>query len=334
MCNNSKKITHNNLTPHHSLLMPSLITIHLLCCMRKMWVYTLLFICTVAAKETIAQNSPLDGNWYSNGTVIIEGSTNSYLGELKLKQKGREIKGQFNYYFRDSLFTNNVEGVIDMGSRYVIIKPFPIILHSSTSTKTGVDCSMTGEFMLRISRVGSYLAGKFVAEPKYKYTCPEIAFDFEKNNDSITPIEEAKQATIVAKATDTAAIARDPVAEIIKQQFDERPKDYFKQVEVESKTIKIELYDNGAIDYDSISVFLNNKLILKETMLSHAAIRLTLQLDDSLPYNELGVFANNEGLIPPNTSTLILLDGDNRQEIEIYSSLHRTATVRMTKRKQ
>ena len=302
--------------------------------MRKMWVFVLLLISFVAAKKTAAQTSPLDGNWYSNGTVIIEGSTNSYLGELRLKQKGREIKGQFNYYFRDSLFTTEIIGIIDMNSRYVFFTPFPIILHSSTSTKTGVDCSMTGEFMLRISRVGSYLAGKFVAEPKYKYTCPEIAFDFEKNNDSITPIEEAKQATIIAKATDTAIIAKDPVAEITKQQFDERPKDYFKEVAVDSKTIKIELYDNGVIDYDSISVFLNNKLMLKETMLSHTAIKLTLTLDDSLPYNELGVFANNEGLIPPNTSTLVLIDGDNRQEIEMNSSLHSTATLRLTKRKK
>ncbi len=302
--------------------------------MCKMWVNLLLFICLVASKKTVAQSSPLDGNWYSNGTVIIEGSTNSYLGELKLKQYGRALKGEFNYYFRDSLFTNHIEGVVDMGSRFVVFNPFPIILHSSTSTKTGVDCSMTGEFMLRMSRVGSYLAGKFVAEKTYKYTCPEIAFDFEKNNDSITPIQEAQQATIVAKATDTAIIARDPVAEITKKQFDERPKDYFLDVPVVSKTIKIELYDNGAIDYDSISVFLNNKLILKETMLSHTAIKLTLSLDDSLPINELGVFANNEGLIPPNTSTLILIDGDNRQEIEMNSSLHRTATLRLRKKKQ
>ena len=67
--------------------MPSLVTIHLLCGMRKIGVYTLLFICMVASKMTNAQSSPLDGNSYSTGTVIIEGSTNSYLGELKLKQK-------------------------------------------------------------------------------------------------------------------------------------------------------------------------------------------------------------------------------------------------------
>ena len=88
----------------------------------------------------------------------------------------------------------------------MIIKPFPIILHSSTNTKTGVDCYMNGEFMLRISRVGSFLAGKFIAEPQYKYTCPEIAFDFEKNNDAITPIDEARKATIIPTETNKLII--------------------------------------------------------------------------------------------------------------------------------
>jgi len=276
----------------------------------------------------------LEGNWYSNGVVIIEGSTNNYLGELKLKQNGRVVSGQFNYYFRDSLFTNSVTGVFDMSSRYLLIKPFPMILHSSTSTKTGVDCSMSGEFLLRISRVGSYLAGKFISEPQYKYTCPEIAFDFERNNDSITPIDEAIQETIVEKAKDTTAIDKDPVLTSTKKQFEERPKDYFKELIIDSKSIDLEIVDNGMIDYDSISVFFNNKLVLKKTMLTHIPIKLSLTMDDSLSVNELSIFANNEGLIPPNTATMVLKDGDNRQEIDINSSLHSTATLRLTKRKR
>ena len=305
--------------------------------MNRIWVgvwVLVMLVCVGINYNAVAQANVLDGNWYSNGIVIIEGSTNNYLGELKLKQKGREVTGEFNYYFRDSLFTNKVQGIFDMSSRYMVINPFPIILHSSTSTKTGVDCSMTGEFLLRISRVGSYLAGKFIAQPQYKYTCPEIAFDFEKNNDSITPIDDAKQASIVAKATDTTAIEQDPIVVLTKKQFEERPKDVFKELVIDSKTIDVEFYDNGVIDYDSISVFLNNKLILKETMLKHTPIKLKIPIDDSLPYNELSMFANNEGLIPPNTALMIVIDGDNRYEIDMTSSLHSTATLKLVKRKK
>ena len=283
--------------------------------------------------------TPLDGNWYSTGTVVIEGSTNSYLGELKLKQNGRKLTGEFNYYFRDSLFTNKITGEFDYNSRYIVIAPFPVILHSTTSTKNGVDCSMRGEFMLRISRVGSYLSGKFVAEDNYKYTCPEIAFAFEKNVDTTSnPIFEAKKVSAAAidslKKNDPATPTIDPIVALITKQFEERPKYVFRDLFVEEKNLDLEFIDNGAIDYDSISVFLNNKLIMKKSMLTHIPIKLKITLNDSLPYNELCMFANNEGLIPPNTATMTVIDGDNKNEIDMNSSLHSTATLKLFRRKK
>ena len=299
--------------------------------MNKCWKGLFLFVIILNTTKYCIAQKPLEGNWYSNGIVNFEGSTNSYLGQLKLKQNGRSVFGEFNYYFRDSLFSTKVEGIYDQASRYVIFKSFPIILHSSTSTKTGVDCSMSGEFMLRISRVGSYMAGKFIADKEYRYTCPDISFNFEMNNSEVSPIDEAKQADSIAK---TVPVEDDPVVVATKKEFEERPKNFFKEVLIDSKSVNVEFYDNGIIDYDSISVFLNNKLILKKTMLTHTAIKLHINLDDSLPFNELGMFANNEGLIPPNTATLIIIDGDNREELELNSSLNSTATIRLVKRKK
>jgi hypothetical protein len=307
--------------------------------MGKILKWATFLVCLVSINKGFSQ-SPLDGNWYSTGTVAIEGSTNSYLGELKLKQKGRAVSGQFNYYFRDSLFSVPVSGEFDLNSRYILIKSFPIILHSSTNTKMGVDCYMRGEFMLRISRVGSYLSGKFIAEENYKYTCPEIAFTFEKNSDTSTnPIQEAKQvsAAPIAKITNKDSVTThtvDPVIALITKQFEERPKFVFKDLYVDSSTIDLEFVDNGAIDYDSISVFLNNKLILKKTMLTHSPIKLKIKLDTSIPVNELSMFANNEGLIPPNTATLTVIDGDNKTDIDMTSSLHSTATLKLKRWKK
>lgn len=298
--------------------------------MMKCWKAVFLFVIFLITIKICIAQKPLEGNWYSNGIVNIDGSTNSYLGELKLKQNGRTVFGEFNYYFRDSLFKTNIQGIYDQASRYVIFNSFPVILHSSTSTKTGVDCSMSGEFMLRISRVGSYMAGKFIADKEYRYTCPDISFDFERNTGETNPIEEAKAADSIAKVI---PVEDDPIVVATKKDFDERPKNFFKEIAIESKDINVEFYDNGVIDYDSISVFLNNKLILKKTMLTHTAIKLHLNLDDSLPFNELGMFANNEGLIPPNTATLIINDGLNREELELNSSLHSTATIRLVKKK-
>ncbi|MFP5040983.1 hypothetical protein [Parasediminibacterium sp. JCM 36343] len=300
---------------------------------KKRFVF-IFFMAILSFQAVFAQQAQvLTGSWFSNGTVKVDGVTNNYLGELKLVQNGRAVIGQFNYYFRDSLFTNKIEGFFDLDSRYLVIKSFPIMLHQSTSTKNGVDCSMRGEFLLRVSRVGSFLAGSFKADDAYKYTCPDILFSFEKSTDTISPIAQAKAATVASKIpVDT--IAKDPIAIATQKMFENRPKEYFKELFISSGKINIELYDNGAIDYDSVSIFLNNKLILKKTMLSYVPIKLTLPLDSLLPFNEISMFANNEGQIPPNTATLVLIDGDDRYELEMNSSLNRTATLKLSRKRR
>jgi hypothetical protein len=93
------------------------------------------------------------------------------------------------------------------------------------------------------------------------------------------------------------------------------------------------MYDNGEIDYDSVSLFLNNKQILQKSMLTHKAIRLTIDLDPNLEVNELSMFAENLGMIPPNTAALILYDGNTRYETMLTSDLSKSATLRIRRKK-
>ena len=98
-------------------------------------------------------------------------------------------------------------------------------------------------------------------------------------------------------------------------------------------SVRLELYDNGEIDYDSVSLYLNSKKILPKTMLTHKAIKLNIELDPSLEYNELSMFAENLGTIPPNTAALILYDGKIRYEAIMTSDLKKNATIRIRKKK-
>ncbi len=299
--------------------------------MNPSWKFvSLLFFTWLLANPIFAQDNVLTGLWYSSGTVNSEGTTNNYMGELNLKQSGKQVKGTFDYYFRDSLFTMEVEGNFDHDTRYLVLKPFPIMLHSSYSTKIGVECSMRGEFIVRFSRLGMYMGGKFVADEKYRYTCPDISFDFSKSTDNVSIFAEAKKAQEAAKA-DT--LFNDETSQYTVKAFVNRPKDYFKEIWVQSREITLEIVDNGAIDYDSVSLFVNNKIVVKKTMLSRLPIKLVLQLNDSLPFNEVSMFANNVGLIPPNTATLTLTDGDNKTELELNSDLNRTATLKLYRRR-
>ncbi len=131
---------------------------------------------------------------------------------------------------------------------------------------------------------------------------------------------------------DTVIAAPSPVISET-EAFVQRSKVFTKEIEVVNSSLRLELYDNGEIDYDSVSLFLNNKRILPKTMLTHRAIRITIELDPNLEYNELSMFAENLGMIPPNTAALILFDGKTRYETLLTSDLSKSATLRLRKKK-
>ena len=88
------------------------------------------------------------------------------------------------------------------------------------------------------------------------------------------------------------------------------------------------MYDNGEIDDDTISVYLDSKLILSNKRLSAAAITVNLKMDESNPDHELIMVAENMGRIPPNTSLMIVTAGDQRFEVRITSTEQKNAMVR------
>ncbi len=75
-------------------------------------------------------------------------------------------------------------------------------------------------------------------------------------------------------------------------------------------SVRIDLYDNGEIDGDSVSLYLNNQLILTHLKLQAQPRTVWLPIDRSLPVNKLILFAENLGRLPPNTALMeVTLDG-------------------------
>ena len=115
-------------------------------------------------------------------------------------------------------------------------------------------------------------------------------------------------------------------------KLESRKNTILKTIEVESKIIKVSLYDNGEIDGDSISLFFNGKLLLTNKKLTDKAISLTLPIDDENAINELVMYAENLGLIAPNTALMVVTDGPNRYEIRITSDLEKSGTIRIIRK--
>jgi len=108
----------------------------------------------------------------------------------------------------------------------------------------------------------------------------------------------------------------------------QRQNDLLQTIIINSEEVTVKLYDNGEIDDDTISVYLDNQLILSKKRLTASALTINLKMDESNPDHELVMVAENLGRIPPNTSLMVVTAGEKRYEVRITSTEQKNALVR------
>jgi len=117
----------------------------------------------------------------------------------------------------------------------------------------------------------------------------------------------------------------------IEQKFTSREKIFNKEIPISGDSIELDFYDNAEIDGDSISLFLNGKLIFEHIRLTDKAYKVKLPLTDLQENNELIMVAENLGAIPPNTSYMVALVGDKRYDAQLASTENSSAMIRLKK---
>ncbi|MBL7696837.1 MAG: hypothetical protein JNK79_01715 [Chitinophagaceae bacterium] len=100
-----------------------------------------------------------------------------------------------------------------------------------------------------------------------------------------------------------------------------------KEIEAEEGNIRIDLYDNGEIDGDTVTIYHNNALVVRRARISQDPVTLNIRVNKFQPYHELVMVADNLGSIPPNTSLMIVTAGANRHEVFISSTKQKNAKV-------
>ncbi|WP_205514368.1 hypothetical protein [Longitalea arenae] len=319
-----------------------------------------ILVLSLLVSGRFAFSQSISGSWFGKADVVVQGVYNNYLTELVLKQRGNEVEGVFGYYFKDTYQSFFVRGTYNKETRAVRIKNLPFIFYRSRSTVNGAECMMDFEGTLRVSQVKSSLNGSFVTIDKYKYTCPEMRVSFNldvstKNLDSMLsnsivgkkfwmPQREdvvvKASAPLVNGSPNTTTIAPAKITDSaidfnernLVAQFTRRKIVYIKDLEIASDSIRVSLYDNGEIDGDTVTVFLNGKPVIAHQELTARAMNIYLTLDNSKDVNEVSLFAENLGRIPPNTALMVVTDGISRFEVFLSSSYTQNATVRIKKR--
>ena len=117
----------------------------------------------------------------------------------------------------------------------------------------------------------------------------------------------------------------------IEEKFTSRTKILTKEIPLTGDSVELRFYDNAEIDGDSISLFLNNKLIYSHIRLLGSAYTIKLAVSELTNNSELIMVAENLGAIPPNTSYMVAIVGDKRYDAYLSSTEGSSAMIRFKK---
>lgn len=113
----------------------------------------------------------------------------------------------------------------------------------------------------------------------------------------------------------------------------ERKNENMQDLYFKNDSLVLSLYDNGIVDGDTVSVFVNGETIISKQMLKAAAIKKTIYIPSSTDTVQLILFAENLGTIPPNTGLLIVHDGDDSYQVHFSADLQTNASITLKRRK-
>jgi hypothetical protein len=274
----------------------------------------------------------------TNSTMNGVDCITSFYGTLRVSKVKTELIG---YFYRDKKYTYTcpdlrvnytlyteakVEDSIfkDMSSTRSFWKPTPppaelvkgndakqesemaVVADAAKPTKKTVDNAGTGN-----SATDNKAYSNAVTSTNQK-TAPVGITETEKKTSPQMPVTQPVVQSDIVK---------------INEDFKKRKQLVSKEIEVGSDSLRLSFYDNGIVDGDSISVFLNGKLIIAHQELSERAFNIYVELDSTLEVNDVSMFAENLGKYPPNTALMVISDGDKRYETFLSSDLKGNATV-------
>jgi hypothetical protein len=263
----------------------------------------------------------------SNSTVNSIDCITNFRGVVIQSKMGSTVKGTF---FRDE--------------KYKYLCPDIKVSYELDKSENHLDSAISQE--LTASRIWRPQADDYVVDATKAAPPPAITVVADSGK-TIQPSPDLSK--VASSSPDSVkAASTPPVADIaavsvpapnlveskkIEESFARRKAVLNTELEVESDSVRLSFYDNGEIDGDSISVFVNHQLVLSHLGLEAKAFNLFLRLDSTRELNEISMFAENLGRIPPNTALMVITDGKNRYEVFMSSSLTENATVQLRRKR-
>ncbi|MEJ8817379.1 hypothetical protein [Lacibacter sp. H407] len=161
-------------------------------------------------------------------------------------------------------------------------------------------------------------------KPETKPVTPVVTNPPVQQQQTEAGITSIGQITKEDKNNQPVASGKPPV--INNPMIIKRTTEIIEALEVTGDSVVLSLYDNGEIDGDTVSVFLNNEMVLAKVGLRAQAFKHTIAIRPG-EVVQLTLFAENLGSIPPNTGLLVLTTNDQRYQVNFSSTLNKSSSI-------
>jgi hypothetical protein len=150
---------------------------------------------------------------------------------------------------------------------------------------------------------------------------------------------------IVPKKKDTIVVAPPPPKPVqlppkpadnsdVLQGLSKRTIETIQTIYYDEDSLRLDVYDNGYVDGDIISIIVNGQVVVSHQMLTSTPISKMIhmkELGDSL---NVIMYAENLGTIEPNTGMLSIYDGEKRYDVSFSGDLKKNASIILKRRKK
>ena len=272
-----------------------------------------LLLATLLTVFGMARGEDLNGIWKGTLTQGPGGCYPQYFLELQINSSGDRLTGKaYDYYdkahFVKMSFTgryNPITHRLVLIENHIMEADIPgeceacIKTYDLNYSKNGNEEELTGDWK------GVYSAKKLV--------CPPGRIRLKRATQSDFPVDIEQSDTLIALQKSLHLLPRTD--------------SLINTITLHSPDVKIDLYDDAEIDHDTVTVLINNKLLLYRQMLTDRPLTIHFNAFPNTVY-ELVMYADNLGDIPPNTALLMVTSGAEKYKAFMSSSEQTTATIR------
>ena len=301
-------------------------------------------------------------------TGVWSGKINRKRAEIKFVQKGDSITGTSYYYESGENFLRySIKGYFDASNNSVVWWDDQLISDGGKNFKevallsvADFNCPGNGKMMLDGTatpkenqiKTGDLLLTKIIATTfpdEWDYVIdnyiegtndPDIIDSVEliakAPKKKRKPAEEPKETPTDVLPT-PVVIPVDPQVALVEhtkkmeESFTIRKKVFTTEIPLEGDSIELRFFDNVQVDGDSITLFLNDKLMFTHIRLTEKPFVVRLPVNELNESNELTMVAENLGAIPPNTAYMVAIVADKRYEVNLSSTEETSGMIRLKK---